>query len=306
MQSFKLMEFIVKKTLTIVFFFMFVSPLMAFNIGGERPSVSHSLFNSLEDLIIEQARKINKTNEEVRIASSEKGWFGGRSEREKALEKLSEQKDQLKNMLSSPFKNINNKYKKYEIKDKSNIEENVKKSNNEIVEIYCSLENSKLLINVIKDNIKKNKNNYVSTIELYEVYKTCLTNIIEMNEAFLNKKAQYNSIIDSYISQISKQKDDVNKILNSTSASNTSNKAMLEGTIVNLNNILKSLNEAKNRLNEQKHWAEINLISLKENISITEITIKTIKITKDKTDIEKTISNDFLKLDYTLPPMIEY
>lgn len=295
-----------KKTLTIVCFVLFVSPLFALSNGGERPSVSPSWFGSIEDLIIEQAKKVNKTNTEVKKANPNKGWFGGKSEQEKAIEKLEDQKDQLKNILSSPSKNIDNKYKKYEIKDKSSIGENVKKSNNEIVEIYCSLDNSKYFINVIQNKLKKNKNDYISAIELYEVYKTCLTNIIQMNEAFLNKKAQYRSVIDSYISQIIKQKEDVNKILNSSNVSHTSNKAMLEGTISNLNNLLKSLNNAKVRLEEQKQWVGNNLEILKENLSVIDVTLKTINVTKDKTDIEKTISNDFLKFEYSLPPMIEF
>ena len=297
-----------KKVLTILFLILFNPSLFALSNAGERPTISPSWFKTLEDEILIQAKLVNKTSEDVKKANTKPGLFGGESDYDKGIKTLEEQIDKLKNMLSSPSKNNRKKYVKITINDNSTINEYVKTSNNEIIEIFNAMENARLLINVIQNKLKANSKDYLKAIEQYEIYRTCLFNIIKMNDEFIRKgESKYRALIDSHISQVTKQKEDITNILNTDNFSQTSNKALLEGTIDNLNNLLKSLTEAKNTLTRQKEWVEMNLKKLKENMSILEVTIKTIYVTKDRTAIEKTInSKDYLSISCTLPPFIEF
>ena len=297
-----------KKALTIVFLILFNPSLFALTNGGERPTISPSWFKTLEDEILIQAKLVNTTSEDVKKANTQPGFFGGASEYDKGMKNLEEQIDKLRNMLSSPSKNFRKKYEKIIISENSTINEYVKTSNNEIIEIFNAMENARSLINVIQNKLKADSKNYAKAIEQYEVYRTCLFNISKMNEEFISKgEPKYRTLIDSHISQVTKQKDDVNNILRSNNVSQATNKALLEGTIENLNALLRSLNEAKNTLNKQKEWVEMNLKKLRENLSIIEVTIKTINVTKDRTAIEKTINDkNYLSISCTLPPFIEF
>ena len=282
------------------------SNLLPLTKGGERPTISPSWFSSLEDDIFKQAKLIKETTEKLKKANTKPGIFGGASDYDKRMKNLEEQIDKLKDMLSSPSKNVSQKYEKTVIKDNSPIDEDVEKSNNEIIELYYALENAKSLINIIHDKLLESDNqNCSSVIEDYELYRICLSNIISMNEEFIkNVEKKYSDSIKNHITDITKRKKENTDLLKSFQESD---KTIWKKSIYDYEKQLKFLIEARKILNEQKTWAEENIIKFKLNIyKIDNIIIKPFNTTKDKADIKAICEKNFLNISCKIPPFIEF
>lgn len=92
------------------------SNLFPLTKGGERPTISPSWFSSLENDIFKQAKLIKETTEKLKKANTKTDCLNGASEREKQTKELDKQIDTLKDMLSSPSKNVSQTYEKKVLK----------------------------------------------------------------------------------------------------------------------------------------------------------------------------------------------
>lgn len=288
---------------------VFNTGLIAGTIGGERPDRSPSwvgcIINSLEDMIIEKALQAYRTEQNLDKASSKKGWFESKSERDKVQCYLEEQLNELKNRLSSKPTGSKSDYVKKIVEKREDAIDDSNRPNNEVVELSFSLENINTIIKKYEERVQRNPSNYEIAIEYYEVYLMCLKSLIEMHQEFITScETTYPQMIEKNVSKIKAQIADIDREL--PLKKDEGNINILKNSRQYLETMLTALAEAKKTLEIQKKWAKDNLPSLEERKSTTETTLNTAQISKDVSGLITGIKTKFESLHVSMPPLIMF
>lgn len=283
--------------------------VFAGTVGGERPDRSPSwvgsVVNKIEDIIIKKAKEVVKTEKKVEKASPKKGWFGGKSEKQKLQKRLDSEENELKNCLSSKPTNSKSNYVKNIVKTKEEAYNDSNRPNNEVIELSFSLENINTIIKKYEERVTRNPSNYDIAIEYYETYLICLKCLIDMHTEFISSASNdYPRMIEDNKKKILNQISEITKEL--PHKTNSENIELLKNNKEYLETLLVALDEAKVTLASQKKWAEDNLPKLKERKSTTETTLNTARITKDVSGLVTGIKAKFESLQVSMPPLIMF
>ena len=297
-----------KITVSLCFCFI-INFAYAATIGGERPDRSPdwigSIVNKIEDIIIKKARETVEIQKQLQKASSKKSWFGGKSDKQKLLSRLSSEENELKNCLSSKPTDSKVKYDKHIVKTREEALNDSNRPNNEVIELSFSLENINTIIKRYEERVTRNPSNYDIAIEYYETYLICLKCLIDMHNEFISSASnEYPKMISDYKEKITKQIYQINSEL--PKKTDSQNIELLKNNKVYLETLLTALDEAKATLAVQKKWAEENLPKLIERRDTTETTLNTARITKEVSGLVTSIKAKFERLQVSMPPLIMF
>jgi len=286
-----------------------ITIVRAESVPGDRPDMAPSwlekLFGvSLEDKIIEQAKKVEKCrakwkNIHLSYSDTEGFLWWKHSPKKEALDKFIKQDELLKNILASTPSD-SNKRKYVLIKEKGG---KGKEANQEIVEITLAMKNLR--------NLQKQMMANPSDLDIAEKYYishvTCMVAIIGMHEELVqNIEEKYLPTIEKRRNSAQRRMEWIEKRLEEN-FENEQNRIMLQKSKPKVQQFLDVMQDARAaQLPKLKLFLERKIPKLRENLEMARFRRDQVKDRKAVKDLFKEFSLNFEELAKSPPPLLDF
>ncbi len=286
-----------------------ITTARAEGIPGERPDMAPSKLAkffgaSLEDKIIEQAKKVEKCRDKwknIHLSYSDTEGFlwWKHSPKKEALEKLIQQENLLKNFLTSTPSDSNTP-KYVLIREKGG---KGKEANQEIVEINLAMKN---LWNLQKQ-MMTNPSDLDMATKYYGSHVTCMVAIIGMHEEFVqNIETKYVPAIEKRRNSVQRRLEWIEKRLEKN-FEGEQNRIMLQKSKPGVQRFLDVLEDVRvAQLPKLKLFLERKIPKLRENLEMARFRRDQVKDRKAVKDLFKEFSLNFEELAKSPPPLLDF
>lgn len=279
------------------------------SVPGDRPNMAPSwlekLFGvSLEDKIIEQAKKVEKCrakwkNIHLSYSDTEGFLWWKHSPKKEALEKLIKQDELLKNFLASTPSD-SNKPKYVLIREKGG---KGKEANQEIVEINLAMKNLRNL----QKQMMTNPSDLDMAGKYYTCHVTCIVAIIGMHEEFVqNIETKYVPAIEKGLNSAQRRLEWIEKRLEEN-FENEQNRIMLQKSKPKVQQFLDVMQAVRAaQLPKLKLFLERKIPKLRENLEMARFRRDQVKDRKAVKDLFEEFSLNFEELAKSPPPLLDF